>query len=186
MANAPQFKDQSNPQPSSGIKLAQPKASPAPKASPHQAAVPITVYRQLANEFHVLQGQAAHLQAENQALLAQNRQMSTTLQQIADYLAPLQIRVDPDQFEETAIISPRTGDYPATFTPPEELIETVSSEGYNGDPRQRRDGHRRGFDHRPASINHWVLWFAMIVIMVVALGGGFMLVRSLLSNPNGD
>jgi len=175
MANAPQFQDQPHPQPKSGIKLAQPKAA-TPAQS--QAAVPITVYRQLANEFQALQAQAAHLQAENQALLTQNRQMSTALQQIADYLAPLQIRVDADQFEETAIISPRTADYPATFTPPEEPIETVSPERYSSDPRQRRN--------RSPAINHWVLWFAIIVIMLVALGGGFMVVRSLLSNPSGD
>lgn len=175
MANAPQFKDQPHPQPKSGIKLAQPKAAPPAQS---QAAVPITVYRQLANEFQALQAQAAHLQAENQTLLTQNRQMSTALQQIADYLAPLQIRVDPEQFEEMAIISPRTADYPASFAPPEEPIETISAERRSGNPRQRRD--------RPPSINHWVLWFAMIVIMVVALGAGFMVVRSLLSNPSGD
>ncbi|MEA5419609.1 hypothetical protein VB712_10280 [Spirulina sp. CCNP1310] len=175
MANAPQFQDQPNPQAKSGIKLAQPKAA-TPAQS--QAAVPITVYRQLANEFQVLQAQTAHLQAENQALLTQNRQMSTALQQIADYLAPLQIRVDPEQFEEMAVISPRAADYPATFAPQEETVETVSAERYSGDLRQRRQ--------RPPAINHWVLWFAMIVIMVVALGGGFMVVRSLLSNPSGD
>ncbi len=174
MANAPQFQDQPPSKP--GIKLAQPKAAPPP--NPQQAAVPIPVYRQLANEFQALQAEAAQLQAENQTLLAQNRQMSTALQQIADYLAPLQIRVDPDPFEETRILSPRAADYPASFAAPEEQIETVSTERYSGDPRQRR--------HRPPSLNHWVLWFAMIVIMVVALGGGFLIVRSLLSNPNGD
>ncbi|TVQ51222.1 MAG: hypothetical protein EA366_15775 [Spirulina sp. DLM2.Bin59] len=182
MANAPQFQDQ--PQPKPGIKLAQPKA--APPGNPPQAAVPIPVYRQLANEFQALQAEAAQLQAENQDLLAQNRQMSAALQQIADYLAPLQIRVDPEGFEETRILSPRAADYPASFTPPEERIETVSSGAYSGEPRQRRDGRRPGWDQRSPSLNHWVLWFAIIVIMVVALGAGFMVVRSFLSNPNGD
>ncbi|WP_072619373.1 hypothetical protein [Spirulina major] len=210
MTNKPRFKYQleqqkqaqsqaapaAKPRPEKGgpLKLANPKTPPAPpppedSKSGYQAAVPITVYRQLADELQTLKAQLHHLQGENQQLHQQNQVMGQALQQIAGSLQPFQTLAAPPEPPYTpeplytpdppvtseAMPSPHDPVMPAFFEADPALDDPVAT---IAEPMRRsRSGQSS------AEMSGWLLWVAVILMIATALGGGFIFVRSLLSNP---
>ncbi|MDB9495841.1 hypothetical protein PN441_16360 [Spirulina major CS-329] len=208
MTNKPRFKYQleqqkqaqsqaapaAKPRPEKGgpLKLANPKTPPAPpppedSKSGYQAAVPITVYRQLADELQTLKAQLHHLQGENQHLHQQNQMMGQALQQIAGSLQPFQTLAAPP--EPAYAPEPTYAPEPGAEADPSAL-DAVMPPFFEADPalddpvatiaepmRRSRSGQAS------AEMSGWLLWVAVILMIATALGGGFIFVRSLLSNP---
>jgi hypothetical protein len=193
----PQAAPAAKPRPEKGgpLKLANPK--PAPPAPPpedsksgYQAAVPITVYRQLADELQTLKAQLQHLHSENQQLHQQNQMMGQALQQIAGSLQPFQTLAAPPEpayspeptyapeptFAPDAAAAPSLdAAVPPFFDPDPALDDPVATIA---------EPMRRPRSSQPAAdMSGWLLWVAVILMIATALGGGFIFVRSLLSNP---
>ena len=174
-------------------KGAEPLPVPPPASNPYSPSVPISLYREVANELQMTKTQLDSLKLQNQELNQQNQklrieiertvQSALRLRQVADsrpvgtdtpsespfpgvelYFDAAPVPVSPATSGETEPTPP----VPASSTPTRLHTEQR--------PPQRRSMRTE----KSSELGGWWLMLAILLIVVTAFGTGFLIVRPLL------
>ncbi|MDY6785570.1 MAG: hypothetical protein SW833_23970 [Cyanobacteriota bacterium] len=153
-----------------------PQNRPLGTANASRASVPISVYRELASELQGTQAQLDTLKTQNQQLLEQNQRLRKKA---------IELFVSAQQFQQLASTS---NEYGEPFTPPNRLevqdqfptpplIPTVSdSENWVAEIEEK-PSRRPSQSESSSEISAWVLGTAVGLIVLTALGLGFLAMR---------
>ncbi|MBD2576282.1 hypothetical protein [Oscillatoria sp. FACHB-1406] len=149
---------------------------------PHRASVPISVYRELANELQAAEERLNTLKDENQQLLQQNRRLrqeATRLFVSAQQLQ--QLVTSSDEYgKPLPVISPVRLEEPADLTP---HSQSVSPENWVMEVEEKAS-YRPSAAKGSSEISGWVLATAVGLIVLTALGLGFLAMRFVMSSKN--
>lgn len=177
---------------------------PSHQQNHYSPSVPISVYRQLAAELEVTQEQLQSLQKQNQQLVEQNQQLrqeakkvfqsAQKLQQALSAFSAIsattQDSADP-MFDVEQMLRQTAASKTSKrrkFTPPPEprrsntqpQQEPPESEKLVAEVQTIHYRHATELEGDSSEINGWLLAFSVFVIVVMAFGTGFLLMRPLL------
>ncbi|MDB9313674.1 hypothetical protein PN462_11235 [Spirulina sp. CS-785/01] len=171
----------------------QSQSSPDPAALDAQGyrpSVPITVYRQLAQELQVTKEEMSHLQRKNQHLMEQNTLMREELAKISQSVETLQqvtasydgegnvITSEPPKHQETEIQeSPEPSLALSNFEDDFESSLVMEVE--------EKPERRPSLQERMGDANGWLVVVTLVFVVLTVFGGTYLLVRPLFSNNNG-
>ena len=126
--------------------------------SPYSASVPLSVYREVTTELQAAKAMLNSLHAQNQQLAIQNQQLRQEIEKVMQSVLHAQ---------QIADATAKVNSLKNTFT----AVEEVEVDSY-----RRRS--------QPDSVSHgsgWGLAIAILVIVVTAFSGGYLLVRPLIA-----
>lgn len=155
-----------------------------PKA--YQVAVPISVYRELAQEVHDLRSQMTQLQSQNEELSLQNQRMQQTLTNISAAVQTVGILHPPAAQPPVQPPPPGRPDYfdsveaeldPSPFAPPVPEDWVTSMEAPDQHPLLER--------LRNGELNNVLIW-GMIVVLCIITFGSVLLLQTLIADPSRD
>lgn len=162
---------------------------PPSPANVRQASVPISVYRELASELQATEAQLNALKAENQQLLEQNQR----LRQEA-----IKLFVSAQKFQQLATTSDEYGkplmasspSHPEAVeklpTPPSipTSVPTASTPKNWVAEVEEKPSRRPSQSKSSSEVSAWVLGTAVGLIILTALGLGFLAMRSVMNSKN--
>lgn len=177
--------------------------TPSTSANSYSPSVPISVYRELADELQAARTTMDSLKAQNQQLVKQNQQLRQEVEKVIQSAQHLQYVIDsfkpgggveaprsqysqPPESRSTPSPSARTATSPDfEFAPSSHSPEPPSSPYretvvIEQESRSRRTSPSEGL----SDVNGWMLIVAILLIVLTAFGTGFLIVRPLLNNSN--
>ncbi|PSO66582.1 MAG: hypothetical protein BRC40_08480 [Cyanobacteria bacterium QH_8_48_120] len=158
------------------------------ESSTYRPSVPISLYRELATELQTTQAQLDSLKEENQQLLQQNQQLRQEIEKVlqsTQQLHEIVISSEGEQWKDTPArptIELEKGELPS---PPQKQESSASnfSEGITPEVEESQS-HRPSQAEDTFEISIWFLVVAIVLIVLVFSGLGFIVARPLLSNQN--
>ncbi|NEO83768.1 MAG: hypothetical protein F6J87_05825 [Spirulina sp. SIO3F2] len=158
------------------------QSAPAKKKKGYQASVPMTVYRDLAQETQTLRTEMEELRNTNAALVAENEQMHRTLASIAAALQTTGVGLSPEP-DVSAYAEPEVEhdflessepEFPAPplQAEPEDWVMSVEAPGQQALLERLRKGELNGI----------LMWILVGVLLLITLGGSFTLMRLILGS----
>jgi hypothetical protein len=150
-------------------------------ANPYRASVPISVYRELASELQATEAQLNALKAQNQQLLQHNQR----LRQKA-----IELFVSAQQLQQLATSYNEQGKPLVTSSRPEAIepkptpqpVPAVSPEKNWVAEVEERPSRRPSQPQSSSEVSAWVLGTAVGLIILTALGLGFLAMRFAMSS----
>lgn len=179
--------------------------TPTQATNSYSPSVPISVYRELAAELQTAQTMLVTLKSQNQQLVKQNQQLRQEVEKVVQSAQHLQQivasfeSISEDQIPRPKAVKapeprpvpptsppPRAASAPsAEFPPPPPQEPEPTPPPYRGtvvieqeDGRSRRTPSTEGI----SEVNGWLLVVAIMLIVLTAFGGGFLVLRSLLGS----
>ncbi len=164
-------------------RLNDPTPGAASTASPQRAAVPISVYRQLAAELEQAKTELAAIQHQNQQLLHHNQRLRQAFETLTAALQAGQ-RLSRDYDDTGQTRSPQAA-APETAAPPFSVPEPELDRDHLVSELQAAPQR----PHSPLSSSDasgWLLGIAIALIAFTTFGVAFLTVRPLLTNQGND
>lgn len=177
--------------------------TPSNSANSYSPSVPISVYRELADELQAARTLMDSLKTQNQQLVKQNQQLRQEVEKVIQSAQHLQYVIDSfkpgggvevprSQYSKsseprsTMPPSARTANSPDfEFAPPSYSSEPPSSPYRETVVIEEESRPRRTPPPESLSdVNGWMLIVAILLIVLTAFGTGFLIVRPLLNNSN--
>lgn len=176
--------------------------TPSTSANAYSPSVPISVYRELADELQAARTTMDSLKVQNQQLVKQNQQLRQEVEKVIQSAQHLQYVIDsfkpgggvegtrsqyskPPESRSTTSSSARTANNSPDFefAPPSHNPEPPSSPYretvvIEQESRSRRTPPSEGL----SDVSGWMLIVAILLIVLTAFGTGFLIVRPLLNN----
>lgn len=198
--------------PRSTVKLPQTvsTAQQAP-ASGYLPSVPISVYRQLAAELHATQAQLDAVQQSNQHLMGQNQQLrqeaqkvlkaAHKMQQVLNTIRPASdngVNLSQRMTEVEKILRQTptpTNQQPIAPAPPQQLPPSPEPTPPKKKLKKKKlvaevradYRHQQATETNNSEVNGWLLALSILLIVVMAFGTGFLVMRPLLKSiSNGN
>ncbi|MDY7012450.1 MAG: hypothetical protein SVX43_02410 [Cyanobacteriota bacterium] len=166
------------------VKPTIPQNRPTGATQTSRASVPISVYRELASELQATEAQLNALKAQNQKLLEQNQR----LRQKA-----IQLFVSAQQFQQLASTANEYGEPLTAPSHPEATEQFLPPQPFSApsDPQnwvaeiEEKPSRRPRQSQSSSEVSAWVLGTAVGLIVLTALGLGFLAMRVVMnSNRN--
>jgi hypothetical protein len=172
-------------------KPAEPPVTP-PASSSYAPSVPISLYREVANELQSAKTRAESLRLQNQELLQQNQHLRIEIERVVQ--SALQLRQAAEAHSSTsssavlpdAALSAVEVHFDPPIAPPSPLPPPPAPPSLPHPPRQpifteQQPQQRRTTQvEKNSELGGWWLILAILVIVVTAFGTGFLIVRPLL------
>ncbi|MGQ4646621.1 hypothetical protein [Lyngbya aestuarii] len=176
---------------------------PKTTANQYRPSVPISVYRELAAELQTKQSMVESLKAQNQQLVKQNQQLRQEAEKVVrsavhlqQVVASLESASGVEGHRKKSVMPPETRRVPP---PPPRSVPTTPGREFAASTQrpeatspaygntlliEEEDSRYRRTSHSDASsdVNGWLLVMAILMIVLTAFAGGFLVRRIMLNN----
>ncbi|MBE9118760.1 hypothetical protein IQ249_22995 [Lusitaniella coriacea LEGE 07157] len=164
---------------------------PSTPANAYRPSVPISIYRQLASELQIAQEQLNTVKTQNQQLLQQNQRLRQETERLYHSAQKLhQIATANDPYGKPLELSP-----PLDFGKPQPIIERQTEpplplpKPESIPPKQKwvaeveeKASRRPRQTQTNSDVSGWLLLISVVLIILIAFGMGFLVMRPLLNN----
>lgn len=149
---------------------------PKPKSQPYHPSVPLSVYRELADELHTTQAKLDALTAKNQQLTQENQLLRHEITKVVQSFLHLQKLVDsPSKPKPVASTKSDRSNFAIPLEISSPIPETILIE-------EQEVVYHTTSKAEAKEINGWWLAITILLIMLSAFGAGYLIVRPLLEH----
>jgi len=146
---------------------------------PYRPSVPISVYRELANELQHKETQLKSLKAHNQRLLQHNQHLQHEIEQLFFSAQNLQqLAATRDAYGNPVVAVPEPAPIAPPAPPPQ--LEPPKPAPKQVAEVEERASRRPSQPESSSEVSGWLVGVAIALIVLMAFGTGFLIVRPLL------
>ncbi|EKQ69838.1 hypothetical protein OsccyDRAFT_2483 [Leptolyngbyaceae cyanobacterium JSC-12] len=163
-----------------------PKPASTSNTASHAPSVPISLYREVANELQITRTTVQSLKTQNQELTQKNQQLRVEIERVVQSALHLRQVADPTWAGQGLFASGATPSPDAIAQPEMVVSDRAAMPVPSAEPPEKRYTEQDAKPHAVASaeptaeISTWWLIMIICLIVITAFGTGFLIVRPLL------